>query len=96
MTKLTTFTQTVAAHNPPPVAHTGKGETMNLQQQRQTAQRAARSEARRLGYDMAALDSQAALAILDDMARTEPDLVASQWHTAASDNQISLFMREWK
>lgn len=65
------------------------------QQQRQTAIRAARSQARRLGIDPTAVGSPQALQILDDMARVEPGAVASIWYANATDNQICLFCREW-
>jgi hypothetical protein len=68
---------------------------MNQQQKRQIAIRATRSQARRIGVDPAAIDGRGALVVLDDLARVEPDLVASEWYAAASDNQVKLFVREW-
>jgi hypothetical protein len=68
---------------------------MNQQEQRQTAIRAARSQARRAGIDPAKLDGRGALAVLDDLARVDPALIAASWYGAASDNQVKLFVREW-
>lgn len=65
------------------------------QQQRQTAIRVARSQARQMGIDPTAVTSPQALKILDDLARVEPALAASVWYTNATDNQIVLFCREW-
>ena len=66
---------------------------MNAQQRRQTAIRAARSQLRSLG---AAMTVDNAERVLDDMARTQPQLVAAMWWTQASDNQIKLFRKEWR
>jgi len=67
---------------------------MNKTQARDTARRTARAEAKRLGY--ADITAQDALTILDDIARSEPLLIASIWYRDASDNQIALFRREWR
>lgn len=69
---------------------------MNQQQQREIALGATRSEARRQHFDVDTLSANDALAILDDLLRKEPDLIASKWYAQASDNQIKSFKREWK
>ena len=68
---------------------------MNQQKMRQVALGAARSEMRRLGMEPIDKDADAALQVLDDLDRMEPDLVASIWYSGASNNQIRLFKREW-
>lgn len=57
---------------------------------------AIRSEARRQKRDPNLLSAGVALLMLDDLARSSPELVASQWYKAATDRQIRLFAREWK
>jgi len=57
---------------------------------------AARSEIRKHGDNPKDYGAGHALAVLDDIARAEPDLCASLWYLEASDNQIALFRREWK
>lgn len=37
-----------------------------------------------------------ALAVLDDLSRTNSELIASVWYTNASDRQIKLFEAEFK
>ncbi len=69
---------------------------MNQTKQRQIAIRAARSQARLMGIDPASITGRAALAVLDDVARVDPALVASVWYLTASDNQARLFCREWQ
>jgi len=66
---------------------------MNAQEKRQIAAGAARSEMRRKNI---ALTLDNAKAVLDDLARTEPELIASQWWLDASDNQYRLFCQEWQ
>ncbi len=69
---------------------------MNKAQQREMAIRATRSQARKQGIEPVDMTSEDALAILDDIARSEPSLVVSHWYSEATDNQIALFKREWK
>lgn len=66
---------------------------MNTQKRRETAIRAARAQLRSSGQPMT-LDN--AERTLDDIARTQPQLVAAQWWQTASNNQIKLFRREWR
>ena len=67
--------------------------TMNAKEKRQIAAGAARTELRRLGSKMTIQNAEI---VLDEMARREPNLVASQWWTNASDNQYKLWKREWR
>lgn len=64
--------------------------------QRQTAIRAARGQARRMGIDPAAIDGAAALCVLDDLARLDPTLAAATWYLNASGRQTRLFCNEWE
>jgi len=66
---------------------------MDAQQRRETAIRAARAQLRSNGQPMTLENAER---VLDDMARTQPQLVAAQWWQTASDNQIKLFRREWR
>lgn len=66
---------------------------MKQSEMRKVAAQAARSELRRCELEPT-LDS--AECILDDLAQSEPDLIASMWWMGASDNQIMLFRREWR
>jgi hypothetical protein len=69
---------------------------MNQQEQRRIAQGTVRSEARRQGIATADLTAAQALAMLDDLYRTEPMLVASIWYGQASEAQMKLFAREMR
>jgi len=73
-----------------------RSNEMNKAQQREMAIRAARSQARKQGIEPLELGAEDALAIIDDIARSEPDLVASHWYSEATDNQINLFKIEWR
>lgn len=68
---------------------------MKLQEQRQIALGAVRSQLRTWDLDPLTESAQDALKTLDDIARTEPKLIASIWYLQASDNQIALFIKEW-
>ena len=68
---------------------------MSQAQQRLIAIGTARLELRRKGDDPGAVDGRHALWVLADLRQTEPDLPASQWYTAASEDEIALFVREW-
>jgi len=66
-------------------------------EQRRIALGAARVQLRRLGVSIDPfVPFQDVLAVLDDLNRAEPGLVASQWYTKASHHQIQLLRREWK
>jgi hypothetical protein len=66
---------------------------MNKKQQRQIAIRAARSQLRKNCADLTVAN---AAAVLDDMARSQPQLIASIWYNCADGRQWSLFDREWR
>jgi len=65
---------------------------VNQTERRKVARGAARAQLKKFG---AVATASEALACLDDLARTEPGLVASQWYWQAGENQIKLFAREW-
>ena len=56
---------------------------------------AVRNELLRTARIDAETSADEALDVLDDLARTEPELVASQWYLHASNSQLILFAREW-
>ncbi len=68
---------------------------MNQTEKRQTAIGATRSQMRSMGIDPKTETAADALTVLDDIARTEPNLVASEWYINASENQFKLFTKEW-
>ncbi len=70
---------------------------MNMKEKRAIALGAAKSQLRRIGVTFeTSVPFTDALAVLDDLHRSEPDLIASQWYATASDNQIKLLRRDWK
>lgn len=70
---------------------------MNKQEMRGIALRAARSELRKIGYlEPYRTSSCMALKALDSLSQSEPQLMASQWYLAATENQFGLFEREWR
>jgi hypothetical protein len=69
---------------------------MNQAEMRQIAVRAIRSQARRQGIEPETLDADAALRVLDDIYRVDPEVIASAWYGNASDSQIKQFKREWR
>ena len=68
---------------------------MNQTEKRQTAIGATRSQMRTMGINPKSENSQEALTVLDDNARSEPNLIASEWYIEASDNQIRLYKKDW-
>lgn len=68
---------------------------LNLARQRRVAIGAVSSELIRTARWPWELDGASARVVLDDLARTEPDLIASQWYSTASEHQLTLFEREW-
>lgn len=68
------------------------GNQMILAEKRKIALGAARSQIRKLGIDFTLNNAEV---VLDEMARTKPSLIASQWWLTASDYQYKLFRREW-
>lgn len=68
---------------------------MKQADKRKIALGAVRSEFRRQGRQPHFQMATSALAVLDDLLRSEPDLIASQWYDKASEAQIKLFIKEW-
>jgi len=68
---------------------------MNKSRQRNIALSCIRSVLRSNDADFLSISEKDALDILDDLARTEPDLIASIWYLSASENQVNLFKKEW-
>jgi hypothetical protein len=68
---------------------------MKQADKRKIALGAVRSEFRRQGRQPQFQLATSALAVLDDLLRSEPDLIASQWYDKASEAQIKLFSKEW-
>ncbi len=66
---------------------------MNKTELRNIALGAARAQMRRMGIDPIGGAGDDALAVLDDLARTEPTLLASQWYISASDAEIRRFKK---
>ena len=77
--------------------HRGRNrQGMNMQEKRSIALGAARSQLRRIGVSLESpVPFDDALRVLDDLHRSEPELIASQWYTQASEYQITLFRRDW-
>lgn len=69
---------------------------MKHEETRAIALGAARSKARAMGMKPELLDAEDMLTILDDVARADARLIASQWYLGASTRQIALFRKEWK
>ena len=69
---------------------------MRKQEMRKIALGAVRSQARRQGQNPASMSAADALAVLDDMYRMDPALIASMWYGEASENQLKLFEQEWR
>jgi len=70
---------------------------MTKAEQRRIALGAARVQLRHIGVNLDPfVPFKDVLAVLDDLHRAEPDLIASQWYAQASDHQIQLLRREWK
>jgi hypothetical protein len=70
---------------------------MSMQEKRSIALGAAKSQLRRMGVSIdRSVPFDDVLAVLDDLHRTEPDLIASQWYVHAPDRQIALLRRDWK
>ena len=69
---------------------------MTQKEQREIAAGAARSQLRKMGFELKNATADSAFATLDDMTRTEPNLIASKWYLNASENQFKLFESEWK
>ncbi len=68
---------------------------MTQAEYRKIALGAIRSQARSQHIDPETMSAEDALAILDDLYRMTPNLVASLWYGQASDSQVKIFKREW-
>lgn len=68
---------------------------MTKTEMRGIARGAARAYLRDMGIDPDDATAEDALRALDDLARTEPELVASRWYNDATERQYKLFVREW-
>ena len=68
---------------------------MRRSEQRKIALGVVRSIARENHYDMLMMTGDVAHAILDDFARTHPQMWASEWYYTATDNELRLFYRDW-
>lgn len=62
---------------------------------RQIALGAVRSELRRQGRNPQTVSAESAYAVLDNLFRSEPRLLAAQWYDTASDKERSKFFKEW-
>ncbi|MBA2682063.1 MAG: hypothetical protein H0U76_27180 [Ktedonobacteraceae bacterium] len=69
---------------------------MTRKQQRDVALGAARSLLRQLGINPGEASAEDAHVVLDDYARCAPEMVASQWYMAATDNDLDAFYRDWR
>ncbi len=70
---------------------------MKKAEQRSIALRAVRSQLRHMGIPVDAfLPFSDVLKVLDDLSRSESDLVASQWYNKATERQIGLLRKEWR
>lgn len=67
---------------------------MTQTQKRQIALGAAWATARQAGFDLDTTTGDDLLLHLDDLARRQPELIASEWYRNASQNQLRLFTRE--
>lgn len=62
---------------------------------RRVAMQAARSQLRRIGIKPVNATANDALDALDDLMRSEPDLIASQWYEKAGPGDVFLFRSDW-
>jgi len=73
-----------------------KETEMTKQEARRIAIGTARSYLRSMGFTTNEMTIESAFAALDDLTRSEPELIASEWYAAASNNQLATFKREWR
>ncbi len=70
---------------------------MTMQEKRSIALGAVGSQLRHLGtIPDRSVPFDDVLKVLDDLHRSEPDLIASEWYAHASEYQITLLRRDWK
>jgi hypothetical protein len=68
---------------------------MTLDEQRAIALGAMRAACRKHGLDYRKVPIKQAYGFLDDLAYSQPDLVASKWYLNATDAQYKKLVREW-
>ena len=68
---------------------------MNQTERRDIAIGATRSYIREQGAKPEWVSAEEAWRYLDNLARSEPTLIASEFYLEASENQVRLFWREW-
>ncbi|GAC1427199.1 MAG: hypothetical protein NVSMB54_15660 [Ktedonobacteraceae bacterium] len=69
---------------------------MTVVEMRQVALSAVRGILRSQEVDPLQVSAYEAHEVLDDLARTHPDLIASRWYRSASSAQIALFYHHWE
>lgn len=57
---------------------------------------AVRSQLRSMGVDPETVSPSDAHAVLDDLSRSEPELVVCQWYQAVDDRQLTRFYTMWQ
>jgi hypothetical protein len=62
---------------------------------RQIALGAVRSELRRQGVDPQTVSAESAYAVVDNLYRTDPQLLVSIWYDKASQAERNWFIKEW-
>jgi len=73
-----------------------KRHGMTVVEMRQVALSAVRSFMRSHMLDPLKFPAHEAHKVLDDLARREPDLIASQWYRSTSSAQMTLFYHNWE
>lgn len=68
---------------------------MTLKTQREIALSCARGQLRKLGRAPENESADTALLVIDELSRSQPDLVACIWFKSCSDAQIKAFCRDW-
>lgn len=68
---------------------------MNKKQQREIALSSARSKAREMNIKPEFISANDALGILDDINRSDKELICSEWYNNRTENQEKLFIKEW-
>lgn len=69
---------------------------MQQSEKRSIAVGAAKAQLRRMGFNPACCTPDDAFRVLEDMALSEPDLIASAWWRDAPEAQVNLFVKEWR
>jgi hypothetical protein len=65
-------------------------------QNREIALGAVRSRMRASGLYPERQSGKTALTFIDEIAREAPETRAAKWYVSATDNEICLFIRDWK